>query len=423
MFSGSRSLDSPIIPLSPDPFGRYPSEAEATHLEEERNSQVYTDSSRTLSVASNDRNSTLTIPGAAPNDHRPASQTPSSRFSMDSMNSEETAKASVMANGSIKTSPSLMSVKSIRRLWRRSDGKRQSVSSVVQPESGRTSPNTAAPPPVPNGQPAGRTRSRSTSKAPPPPPDFVPPSLHIPAMPPREVIRGLRFDQESPYPIHPVRPVMRSPSPPPPVPLSRPSSQQANRPPSTTHPFPPMSAPLPGPDKSSARKSILKFRKSGNLSTGSKGSISSTGSRSSTEQQPDMVKKRRPSMLDIAASAMRSSLSLGSASTLNGEIPPSPALPEQYASHARSSSRQSVNTLAGRPSVSSNTSSPPRARSQLMLGSPPRNGLHARQSRPSIDSHESRPSFDSSQFEMVSPPRGSLTYPYNAMDHSVVSQE
>lgn len=416
MFGNKRDSDSPVIPLSPDPFGRYPSEAEASRLEEERYSQVFSDDGSATVVGSlPDRNSTLTIPATTVHDSRPPSQTPSSRFSMDSVTSEEVSKAAAASNASSssKTSSSLMSVKSIRKLWRRSDGKRQSVSSIAQPESGRTSPNTAAPP-MPNGQPAGRSRARSVSKAPPPPEPVVQ-SLQVPPMPQRGgVIQALRFDQESPYPIHPsTRPSISSPSPPP---FSRPPSQQASRPPSTT-PQVPMPAPSSGSEKG-ARKSILKSWKSGNLSTGSsKGSISSTGSRSSTEQQPETARKRRPSMIDIAAGAMRSSLSLNSASTINGEIPPSPALPEQYVNHHASPSRQSHNAL-GRPSISSNTSSPPYTRSPLMAGSPPRNGLTAKQSRPSIDSYESRPSFDSSQFEMVSPPRSSLTYPYNGLDHT-----
>jgi hypothetical protein len=421
-------MDSPVIPLSPDPFSRYPSEAEASRLQDERDSKSFGDDvlPQRQSLVPNppDRSSSLTIPSA--NSSRPSSQTPSSRFSIDSSSSGELVKS---ANAPQNKSSSIIGMKNIRKLWRRSDSKRASVSTQAQPESGRSSPNTALlPPPIPNSQPSqqpppsGRSRGKSISKS-----SIIPPpmqGLQIPGMVPRDNMRSLRFDQESPYPIHPSNraSAMRSPSPPP-VPVSRPASQQALRPPQPESPQPPGSAPLPGMEKSGARKSILKSWRSGNFSTGSnKGSISSTGSRSSNEQPREPTKKRRPSMLDKAAGAMRSSLSIGSAASL-GDLPPSPALPEQYAQHARSSSRQSG---SGRPSMSSNpsASSPPRVRSPLMAGSPPHNGLSAGQSRvsrTSVDSYESRPSFDASQFEIVSPPHGSLTYPYNSLDQSTLS--
>ena len=155
MLGGSRNADSPVIPLSPDPFGRYPSEAEATRLQDERNSQSFGDDvipQRQFLVPNlPDRSSSLTIPN--PNESRPPSQTPSSRFSMDSLSSDEVAKAAI-AQQQNKTS-SIMGMKSIRKLWRKSDSKRGSVSTQVQQlESGRASPSSTGPlPPIPNGQP------------------------------------------------------------------------------------------------------------------------------------------------------------------------------------------------------------------------------------------------------------------------------
>lgn len=402
MYGTTGSLDSPVIPLSPDPFGRYPSEAEATRIESERNSQSYSDDGSTTQAASVPDRASLMVPGPSTPDSRPQSLTPSSRFSMES---DEIAKAASVQANSKSSSPSLMSVKTIRKLWRKSDVKRESVSTQGKPESRPVSPNmppqapqVPQPQPQPQPQPAGRSRAKSISKSSIPPTEYPP---FVPAsMPPRNNLRALRFDQESPYPIHPVRPV-RSPSPPRPVP------QQA----------PP---PAAGSQRNSVRKSILKSLKGGSLSTGSaKSSISSTASRSSTEQQPEPKRRRRPSMLDMAAGAMRSSLSLGSSTSLS-DIPPSPALPEQYAQHNRSTSRPSVSSNA------SAASSPPRMRSPLMApsSSPPRNGLTAagRQSHASDDSsYESRRSFDASQFEIVSPPHGSLSYPYHGLDQSVMA--
>ncbi|KAI0347989.1 hypothetical protein BDW22DRAFT_1424225 [Trametopsis cervina] len=418
---------SPVIPLSPDPFGRFPSEAEATHLE--RESRVYYEDELVAATAP-DGSTALGVPVVITTETRPPSQAPSSRFSLDSVTSEEVSKNGLSAAapvtnavpGGSKPSGALSGVKSIRRLWRRSESKRASVSSVAQPPSGRISPN-AVPPQ--NGQP-GRSRSKSISKAPPiPSPTVVEHSangLAVPNMPAREPsresmrqpireppVQSLRFDQESPYPIHPSRAsTLRSPSPPP---QSRPPSQQANRPPSVTQQAP--------TDKSSVRKSILKSWKSASgLSTGNKGSTSSTP-RSSTEQLPETAKKRRPSVIDFATGALR-----GSGNSTLGELPPSPAIPEQFFNQMRSSSRQSqLSHTNGKPSISSSASasSPPRVRSPLTAASsPPRQALTAHP-RASMESYESRPSFDVSQFEMVSPPHGSLSYPYHSLDQSTIS--
>ncbi|KAI0095239.1 hypothetical protein BDY19DRAFT_76393 [Irpex rosettiformis] len=420
MLALRRHGDSPIIPLSPDPFGRFPSEAESAFQGDEYLGTIP------------EGGGGLGIPAAVLDEIRPPSQAPSSRFSLDSVTSEEAPKP---GPSSAKSSGALSGVKTIRRLWRRSESKRASVSSVAQPSSGRTSPNTA----VPQNSQSARTRSKSVSRT---PPASLSPSvaemptkgLYIPAMPsqeslrdsvrqPREpVLQSLRFDQESPYPIHPSRAVpMHAPSPPP---GSRPPSQQTNRPPSTASQAPPGSP----PERNSVRKSILKSWKSVNgLSSSTKGAKNGSPSstpRSSNEQLPDTLKKRRPSVIDFATGALRGSAASGPGSL--GELPPSPAIPEQFAIQMRSPSRASqLSHTNGKLSVSSSilASSPPQTRSPMTVAtSPPRNGLVAQQ-RASVESYESRPSFDVSQFEIVSPPPGKLTYPYHGLDTPMAASQ
>ncbi|CAL1694365.1 unnamed protein product [Somion occarium] len=441
--------ESPIIPLSPDPFGRFPSQAESVYMEEEqRKSQIFQEDTAAQShdpiISPPDRSSSLTLAQARESGDRSAAHTPSSRFSFDSVTSEDATKSQQQQ----KSAP-LMSVKSIRRLWRRSD-KQASISgnsTYTIPESGRTSPNV----PQSNGQPMnGRTRSKSFSKQMLPPPAPVNSSGNLPVPPMIQAMRetpyrGIQLDGDSRYPLipihsHPVPPagMARQPSPPP----ERPPSMAKQRPPSVS-PQPPSESNR----NSGVRKSILKSWKSasGSLSV-SKGSSKPTSStttpRSSTEQAPE-GRRRRPSVLELATN-MRNSVTNGFS-----DIPPSPALPDQYAPlpNSRASSRQSQMTLNGiingapaekrpesvtrrGPSVSSTstTASSSRIRSPLNAGigtSPPRNGVG---SRLSDASWEERPSFDVSQFEIVSPPKShflesTLSYPYHGLDHSMTSQE
>lgn len=458
------SSESPIIPLSPDPFGRFPSRAEAEYLGDPQ--QVFLDElSPQPIVSAPDRSSSLTVSSI---EERPvSSRAPSSRFSIDSVTSEEVTQQQKAQ----KSSASLMSVKSIRRLWRKSGNKGSISNPPFQPESGRSSPNMLAPPsaqvqppPPPPPAPSGRKRSKSISKQQPPqeplPPSPIPPSptpspiptgLQVPAT--RPVYKQLHFNQDSPYPIHPMGRSPPAPSPrelspalpplpstpsPQPSPVPSPQPQPAQRPPSVVQ---------SNPDRNSVRKSILKSWKSASGLHGSKSSISRPPSasgtpRSSNEQQSsEITRKRRPSVLDIATTVMRNSMS--SSVTLNGsvnDIPPSPAIPEQFMhqmSQSRSASRQSQVTLngstgdnrdsKGRPSISSSSaSSPPRVRSPFTATSPPRNGNYLRKS---VDSFESRPSLDVSQFEIVSPKKdagileSTLSYPYHALDHSMTSHE
>ncbi|TFK95002.1 hypothetical protein K466DRAFT_447339, partial [Polyporus arcularius HHB13444] len=172
--------DSPIIPLSPDPFGRFPSDHDGPAPIREDSPFVKKGSA--LRPSHNKGNMSN------------VSEAPSSRFSIDSLASED-------GKGSGKQN-SLMSVKTIKKLWRRTNkGSASGSSSPALPESGRTSPNPSAGPnsAAPTGQRMSRTLSRS------PLPD-QPRSAPGPAMlmPKRKgSMHQLSWNQDSPYPVHP----------------------------------------------------------------------------------------------------------------------------------------------------------------------------------------------------------------------------
>ncbi|KAH9949398.1 hypothetical protein B0H21DRAFT_820195 [Amylocystis lapponica] len=435
LFKDSSQSVSPIIPLSPDPFGRFPSEAEATRLNDERHqSGVYPDKPQ----ATRSRGSTFKgpPPGSFPAhvEHERASsraassrlsQAPSSRFSFDSATSEDVVKG--------ERSTPLVSMKSIKKLWRRTNGK-LSMSATL-PDSGRSSPN--------NAQDVRQTSNSPQLD------DVQPP----PVKPRRKIsVHSMHFNQDSPYPVIPSRTLplsdsSRQASPmPPPIPSRTPPldiSRQASP------ALPPMTPPLTAaalPEKNvNVRKSILKSWRStnGNLSVSA-----STTSQSSTEQlsqdahvgAPPPVRRRKSSVFEGLAPRRSSLVSTVSASTTLVDLPPSPALPDVFTlpKQPRSSLRQSQlmgggkRTSVRQRSTGSSTdssSSPPHASRFVQGGpaSPPRNGSRLTVSRSSGESGESRPSLDVSQFEMVSPRKdafvleSTLSYPYHALDHSMSS--
>ncbi|KAG1793882.1 uncharacterized protein HD556DRAFT_1237217 [Suillus plorans] len=215
------ATDSPI-PLSPDPFGRYPS-----YLESEAHSTpTYWDpaTGQFTSIPVESRPSLSSV-----DEGSVASTTPSSRFSADS---ESFSMDSVTA----KTSTPLVSVKTFKRLWRRS--KSASVS--------------AQQPPTPN-----RTSFQG----------FVPPSssLHDQLGPPPPLQKGL--------PPVPATAMPRTPT--------RPSSP-------TT----------PSSEKTSVRKSILKTWKSVSGSTASSSAPSEPRRDTERPVSNETIKPRRPSVLD-----------------------------------------------------------------------------------------------------------------------------
>ncbi|KAI0964359.1 hypothetical protein AcW1_001198 [Taiwanofungus camphoratus] len=422
-----RSHDSPIIPLSPDPFGRFPSEAESTRLAEERQSKVYQNQRPSLP----NRNSINRLPPVRKaslgvialdqpdlQEDRPPSKTPSSRFSLDSVTSDEGAKNAKTA--------SVISMKNIKKLWRKTNSKLSLSGSAAPPSaSGRSSPHL-----MPNGQelPSGRPMSRTISKSPQfenGSIDYTEPAARVKR---RSSVRNMYLDQDSRYPVIPSRT--------PPLDASRqPSPALPPLPPSAT-PSPNMSPQPPpaAPERNSnVRKSILKSWKSASGSLSAQSASSASTPRSSSELLQDApMKRRRPSVLDTA-SVRRGSMT--STSTTLVDIPPTPTLPDQYA-YAQARSKMSQSQFLGdgapkrgsmrqRPSPSissvSSTSSPPRAQARLIPApSPPRG---------SGESFESRPSFDASQFEIVSPKldahrlENTLSYPYTTLDHSMTTAE
>ncbi|KAI8981156.1 hypothetical protein BD414DRAFT_91528 [Trametes punicea] len=393
--------DSPVIPLSPDPFGRFPSDLDSVPPMEEELS-----SGRGRHAHNNKSSSGM-------------SDAPSSRFSLDSVGSDGGATSGVITSTTKGAKPtSLMSVKSIKKLWRRTN--KSSISGAPSPslpESGRSSPSSA--PAV--GKRSSRTFSRS-----PQPDQLTQPPQSAPLLKPKRKtsLHSFHFNQETPYPVHPMP--ARQPSPAvPPVPA-------------TTPPLPASAPPvsMQNGDKGT-RKSILKSFKSqsGSLSAHSSTSSIVQTPRSSSEMSQDQ-RRRKGSVVELS-SVMKRASGVSSSMTLI-DIPRSPALPEHLVNcQSRSNSRQSQLSNASermsaapvrqRPSISSTDSSSSRAPSRLMAGaSPSRNDSALGVPRTSGDSYESRPSFDESQFEIVSPklaPSQTLSYPYHGLDHSMSSAE
>ncbi|KAH9858309.1 hypothetical protein C2E23DRAFT_856118 [Lenzites betulinus] len=396
------SADSPVIPLSPDPFGRFPSDLDnIPPLQDDLSGRQPSKSKR---HAHNNKSSSG------------MSDAPSSRFSLDSLASDEVQSPQLLASSTkAQKTGSIMSVKSIKKLWRRTN--KASVSGSISPslpESGRVSPNSA-----PGTKRSSRALSRSPLPEQPMPPHSAP-GFGPPQPKRKNSLHAFQFNQETPYPIHP--PPSRQPSPNiPPMPA-------------TTPPLPASAPPLMQAEKGT-RKSILKSFKSqsGGLSTHSSSSSIAQTPRSSSELAHE-TRRRNGSVVELG-SVMKRASGVSSSMTLV-DIPRSPALPEHMRSQSRSNSRQSEFSNASgrmsaasrqRPSISSTDSSSSRAPSRLMAGaSPPRNGSALSVPRTSGESYDSRPSLDESQFEIVSPklaPSQALSYPYHGLDQSMSSSE
>ncbi|KII94005.1 hypothetical protein PLICRDRAFT_171693 [Plicaturopsis crispa FD-325 SS-3] len=354
--------DSPI-PLSPDPFGRYPSSGqESDDTPPNRQSGPYWDATPAVHPTP-----PLMLRGGAKFASGMADPSRlSSRFSVDSAAADDPNSNS--KNLGESKPASLVSVKSIRKLWRKSG--KNSISGP--PDGGRTSTSNAPPMPSFKEGPPAQSLSRpqspyGSSTMPPPPP------MH------KRVDSNLdhfHFDQESPYP----------------------TTRRANKPAGGTPPAPSTSTspPLPAAPnekRSSVRKSILKSWKSASGSL-SQSSISE-GRRSSSERLSS--ESRQQNSMD--ASRQRGSV-------VTPDIPPSPRIPEQFVSAQVPGlvpQRQSQRPRPTKsPSTESATLSPPQTRSPLLGGaSPPQSMLSAASSR---ESQESRPSLDTTQFDMVTPP-------------------
>ncbi|KAF9245707.1 hypothetical protein BU15DRAFT_40761 [Melanogaster broomeanus] len=362
--------DSPI-PLSPDPFGRYPS--------------VY--ESDTLPVASYWDPATQKF-SHEPSDPRPslslgdegscAPRTPSSRFSADSA-----SMAMDHDDKNTKTTAPLVSVKGFKKLWRRSKSSSGAVPQPPTPVTGRSSFQLSGPHPS--------TTSTDQPAAPP-----IPGALMARGSTSKLSMGQLQFDQQSPYPLHPSRPSLSE---------SRPTSPHAS-----------IFNPPQLPEKPSVRKSILKSWKSVSGAVSHQPTNASEPRKSSERPiSNETIKPRRPSVLD-------------------GNIPPSPKLPDQYlpSNHIRTGSTFFERRKSGGRSKMGPTQHYSSSSQDMLSMIPQRQSLVVTQasrspspsrsllSASSQASHaESRGSFDTSQFELVPSPRGypNLAYPYQTLDH------
>ncbi|KAJ6623125.1 hypothetical protein B0H10DRAFT_2011281 [Mycena sp. CBHHK59/15] len=450
-----KATNSPLIPLSPDPFGRHPSQPQN---DTSRQSVAYWDAPVVVPAPPPpevQRKSSLS--SISERGGRPAS----SRFSSDSMHGADAA--------SLKQTnrTTLMSVKSIKKLWRKSH--KASVSSVntnamrpistvhenihsplsPPPRPQRPSmedmdlpdvevpmpprtPTTDSFAPVP---PRPSLEARAHAPTPPLQPQphphsqlGVPPSQSQLSVPPPPMLRslnsapivmtrakqssrpsldGLHFDQESPYPTRAAS--ARAPS------ISSRPSSSASRPPSAAS-MNPSPATMPngnGNGHNSARKSILKWKSATNGAGG--------GGANNVIPAP-----LTPSATTFRArkGSVSGSPSLGSPLNLPPDIPPSPKIPEQFmnsfvGSHPPPAPRPNSAAIARRrlsakmASTSTDASSR-HHRTQESMAS--RSSSHSHGSEETRDTHESS-GFDTSNFEIISPKiGGTLSFPYHGLD-------
>lgn len=433
----SNPSGSPIIPLSPDPFGRYSSTPEPPPGS--RQTSAYWDNPSKSPLSFDNDNA----PPRDIRDHTRSHSTATSRFSADSIIGEEP-----------KTSnrSTLITVNTIKKFWRKSN-KTPSSSNAPLASTGRSSTQLQRPerPSLDDGAPKTPILGRFSPQLVPPRPSqeqMLAPQPQQPPMPPPQQLsipqqlqqppipfngrlsnpgpivaaqmrpgRGgstldrLHFDQESPYPTRRA-PYPSRPSSPPTLPS--PSPQTPNLPLPTIQP--PTNVPPPPEKKPSVRKSILKGWRSATSSISQPAPPlpeprTSIEPRASIEPRPSIERPnpnagrgRRPSVLNFGST--RGSV------VASPDIPASPPIPHQYLDQ-RIDRRQSTRSRLTASSVD-------------LSNSPPQSNqaLHARTSSPqrsmasSRDSEETRPSFDASQFEIVSPKMNStLSYPYHGLDH------
>lgn len=428
---------SPTMPLSPDPFGRFPSTSSQNTVYS--GTEMAMPPERTSSLARQSQGDTEYV------DERPLSKTPSSRFSADSLLEE------VTANAKISNRTTIMSVKSIKKLWRRTN--KASVSGLSVIPSADPSPMPSRPPssaaslhdtdvesprvPSPSvmfsqgnsGMSSGRTSQASMRGG-------HGPFTQQPLKPTKRPDSGLDpfyFDQDSKYPVR------RSPSPS----TQNPYGGSGQTTPSTSS-FP-MSAPATATTtpvaekKRSMRKSILKWK-----SVASSGSASSDNSapRRSSDFTASEPRRRRPSILDATNGMMRGDMTMVS----TGEQSPSvPELPTEYRMNRQS--RVSVHNTSTneamrmartqstaydlsrrKPVPSSSTDSSQASTDPIHtpISTIPSSSIANGNGLVSPGTSEDlRSSFDDSQFEIISPKVGqnildsahSISYPYNTIGH------
>ena len=224
---GPTSSTSPIIPLSPDPFGRFPSSSSSSP-------PSISQLSTFLELPPKVKYSAVEVPpelASGSHSHEDSlatnldatSRSPSSRFSLDSTDEGKNNR----------TSASLNPVKSIKSLWKR--GRKVSISSgsgsaaTSQTGSGQASPKTPPPLPVPSSStptprsftpaPSSASRESVASLVIPSDRHALKTSYHdTPLLSTSQLqqsrsspsINSMFFNQESPYPVHVLPPSVTS---------------------------------------------------------------------------------------------------------------------------------------------------------------------------------------------------------------------
>lgn len=135
------SSESPIIPLSPDPFGRHPSSPEPPTF------QVSGSQWDTMTIGKGGSDAVIVQAPQAPVQGRARSST-TSRFSVDSLKGESDPAAA--AAGKTNNRAALISVKSIKKLWRKSSkAANLSQAPVETPPAVPPTPSSTSAPSVP----------------------------------------------------------------------------------------------------------------------------------------------------------------------------------------------------------------------------------------------------------------------------------
>ncbi|PPQ72136.1 hypothetical protein CVT24_002407 [Panaeolus cyanescens] len=152
--NASTGSGSPVIPLSPDPFGRYPSgEAEDA---------ARTTNWETMTIGRGVAEAEETVGDMSFSSPRTRARSgTTSRFSADSFTTEEVASSAASTNSKASSRATLMSVKSFKKLWRKSNNKSTSEKPPMPP----------TPPPPPASAPAVPTPLTASGRASP----MVPP--------------------------------------------------------------------------------------------------------------------------------------------------------------------------------------------------------------------------------------------------------
>ncbi|KAF9075000.1 hypothetical protein BDP27DRAFT_1316321 [Rhodocollybia butyracea] len=458
--TGTRPSYSPVIPLSPDPFGRFSSTPETGTSRPSIRVWDHVPvggSGDHLTQNSKQRQSTG-LSNSTIREAPPRTSDASSRFSTDSTkdNIEVPAPTSlsiVTADGIKDKRTTVISMKGIKKLWRKSN--KNSVSSNGPPTPVLESPlppprpsyddsrslHTPPTPSLPTGRAPSPQNPPQSSSAPARPtrpsqelyiPD-IPEQLAIPLHPtngrpaPMPIIAAqmhaglhrsqsgdrMHFDQESPYPM----PVPRNSQ-------RKLSVSTINVQPTSRTPSPANSGGTTSSTNANVRKSILKWK--------------AAAAAQQDGELADVSSTSRPSSNSTVHPRSSSLSGNGShRSSVISDIPPSPKVPEHFLSsrtppehlrtrsHLTTSSTDSRSTNATDASSFQSQNSPPS--SQTSHNSPPALKSKIDLTRgSSLDSgarsisdgdSDARPSIDSSQFEMVSPKMQvqTLSYPYTTV--------